>query len=514
MFRTVKNLLAVAGAAIFPILFIYSHNPGYLQFGDVYLSGLLLIVFFILVWLITWLIVKDQDRAMLTTFFSTLYFFSYDFITVKSRIFQADVREFILTASFFVFLLIYIFVFYFPTVWLKKIKSVVFIMLIFLMVTNFWWIAAANFNIGRIEQTSIAAAPLDIVKCRETTVKPDIYYLVLDAYAREDILKKYYDIDNSGFTAFLKDSGFYVADKSYANYPRTLLSLSSTLNLDYHIKFNSRPLDNSLLIQQLRDSQIMSFLQACGYETYSFATGFPGTEMTTSDHYLSPKYNLNYFHYSLISLTPLQLLLTKGIFYSVFDAQRQRIKFSFANLPELAGHDQGAPRFVVSHITAPHEPFVFDSLGQPVNNQLTFEAMYIITSEKIASTYRKYYADQLKFITNMTSQTINNLQKNIDRPAIIIVQSDHGPASSYEFDLDKLTPSYLYERFSILNAYYFFDGNYTSFYDSISPVNSFRLVLNQYLGQDLPRLEDKLIYTNDLSGYIDIDKEKFIHLVE
>jgi len=512
MFRTVKNLLAVAGAAIFPILFIYSHNPGYLQFGDVYLSGVLLIVFFILVWLITWLIIKDQDRAMLTTFFSTLYFFSYDFITVKSRIFQADVREFNLAASFFVYLLIYIFVFYFPTIWLKKVKSVVFIMLIFLIITNLLQIAMANFNIGQIEHPSIAAAPLDIVKCRETTVKPDIYYLVLDAYAREDILKKYYDIDNSGFTSFLKDSGFYVADKSYANYPRTLLSLSSTLNLGYHKQFNSRPLDDSVIIQQLRNSQVMRFLQACGYETYSFATGFPGTEMTTSDHYLSPKYNLNYFHYGLISLTPLQLVLTKGIFYSVFDAQRQRIKFSFANLPELASHDQVAPRFVVSHITAPHEPFVFDSLGQPVNNQSALNAMFVTSS--IAGNNRKYYGDQLKFITNMTIQTINNLQKNIDRPAIIIIQSDHGPALSYEFALDKLTPSYLYERFSILNAYYFSDGNYTSLYDSISPVNSFRLVLNQYLGQDLPRLEDKMIYANDLSSYIDINIDDFANLIE
>jgi len=48
----------------------------------------------------------------------------------------------------------------------------------------------------------------------------------------------------------------------------------------------------------------------------------------------------------------------------------------------------------------------------------------------------------------------------------------------------------LLNDFSILNAYYFPDQDYSDLYDSISPVNSFRVVLNRYLGAAYPILED------------------------
>jgi hypothetical protein len=69
-------------------------------------------------------------------------------------------------------------------------------------------------------------------------------------------------------------------------------------------------------------------------------------------------------------------------------------------------------------------------------------------------------------------------------PPVIIVQGDHGP-------LPDLTeePS---QRLPILNAYYLPGVEMDSMlYPSISPVNSFRVVLNSYFGQNLPLLEDQ-----------------------
>ena len=46
---------------------------------------------------------------------------------------------------------------------------------------------------------------------------PDIYYIILDGYARADILEELYNYDNSEFLEFLEQRGFFVADQGRAN---------------------------------------------------------------------------------------------------------------------------------------------------------------------------------------------------------------------------------------------------------------------------------------------------------
>ena len=62
---------------------------------------------------------------------------------------------------------------------------------------------------------------------------PDIYYIILDAYGREDVLMEMFNYDNTSFLRFLESKGFYVAECSQSNYAQTMLSLTSSLNFDY-----------------------------------------------------------------------------------------------------------------------------------------------------------------------------------------------------------------------------------------------------------------------------------------
>ena len=48
-------------------------------------------------------------------------------------------------------------------------------------------------------------------------IKPNIYYLVLDHYPRSDLLKEFYDYDNSSFIKKIKKNGYKVAEKSLTN---------------------------------------------------------------------------------------------------------------------------------------------------------------------------------------------------------------------------------------------------------------------------------------------------------
>ena len=64
----------------------------------------------------------------------------------------------------------------------------------------------------------------------------------------------------------------------------------------------------------------------------------------------------------------------------------------------------------------------------------------------------------------------------------------------------------LRERMSILNAYYFPGKKYQSLYSRISPVNSFRVILNDYFGAALPLLPDRklLFHWTDPYRFIDV----------
>lgn len=63
--------------------------------------------------------------------------------------------------------------------------------------------------------------------------KPDIYYIILDGYARGDVLQEVYTFDNTEFLDALSSRGFFIADQSHSNYSQTQLSLASSMNFEY-----------------------------------------------------------------------------------------------------------------------------------------------------------------------------------------------------------------------------------------------------------------------------------------
>ncbi|HWL65696.1 MAG TPA: hypothetical protein VNP73_06955, partial [Actinomycetota bacterium] len=75
------------------------------------------------------------------------------------------------------------------------------------------------------------------------------------------------------------------------------------------------------------------------------------------------------------------------------------------------------------------------------------------------------------------------------------------------FDWFGATDGELRHKFLILNAYYLPGGHQQDLYPTISPVNSFRVVFNEYLGTDLPLLEDRSYAhrsTADLYNFIEV----------
>jgi hypothetical protein len=94
--------------------------------------------------------------------------------------------------------------------------------------------------------------------------RPNIVYIILDAYTRGDVLKDSFDLDNSAFEASLEERGFFVADNSYANYNLMSYSLASTLNMQLLDGVALRLGGDALPESLLRDSLVIKQLGELG----------------------------------------------------------------------------------------------------------------------------------------------------------------------------------------------------------------------------------------------------------
>jgi hypothetical protein len=327
-------------------------------------------------------------------------------------------------------------------------------------------------------------------------IPPDIYYIIVDAYAREDILEEVFEFDNSEFISYLGERGFYVADKSRANYPQTALSLASTLNfvyLDELVEQVGTQTDNrGPLSAMISDNRVFEFLRANGYRILTFASGYAPTNLTNADEYLAPKlwWDLSEFQEALVALTPLSASRR-----TLSDARRQRISYTFDHLPDVAGME--GPTFTFAHITAPHFPFIFDAEGKPIHPRQGIGSR----SDYDYDEYVQGYTGQLLYINSRLRETIDEIVAQSEVPPIIVLQSDHGSSARLDSSWS-LEHTYLPERLSILNAYYFADKGYEDLYQEITPVNTFRVILNKYFGAGFPMVEDRSYWSSWGTPYL------------
>jgi hypothetical protein len=335
---------------------------------------------------------------------------------------------------------------------------------------------------------------------------PDIYYIILDGYARADVMKAYFDFDNTPFLDRLEKQGFYIARQSIANYCQTPLSLSASLNsvyLDDMVK--GLGTDQTELSNFIGDSNIRATLRPLGYKFVTFATGFDPTDHPDADVYLSPHPFSGGFERMVIDITPLHWVWPNPKNSTPSDMSRERTLYLLDRLPAVAG--DSAPTFTLAHIFCPHPPFLFDEKGDDVHEK--YRRYSITGGDRQLGRFRdpadfaRGYRDQAVFITERIEETIKQILARSPQPPIIILQSDHG--SELKLDMTDVRNTDLKERMSILNAFYFPGQKYESLYEGISPVNSFRVILNAYFGAKLPFLPDRSFFSTWPEPYHFID---------
>ncbi len=497
--------------AAFPVLFLYSQNVGETPLWIVVRPLVMLTVIALLLWLGLTLLLKNAHKAGILVSAVFLIGFAHGELVrgvgkCLAPLGPGPNTWAALTAGFVFLLIIW------ETLQTKRaLRDITVLLNLMGLFTVGILLLGATYQYLRgtadIRPVALEYQTSDV----PTNSAPDIYYIILDGYARADVLEKLYACDNSSFLDYLRNKGFRVCDRSRSNYCQTGLSLASSLNYCYLDDLARRTGEAGSsrlpLSHMIKHSRVDNFLQEHSYTSIAFATGYPLTEMPGADRYIHPRFALTQFENALLNTTfvptmDYQLGHGGGPAGSWLAGWRYNLhrKWILHTLDELGriARECDRPFLVFAHIMCPHPPFVFDEQGAPINpphHYSIFDANDFMQQAGSGGKqeYITGYRQQLLFLNSKLKDTIEHILSASERPPVIILQADHGPGS--EVDLYHPEKTNMGERLAIFNAYYLPGVNAATIPDDITPVNSFRAVFNFYFRTDLEILPNESYYS-------------------
>lgn len=498
--------------ALFPVLFLYAYNINHFRENVLIIPLLLSLTFAGVIFSSCWLIIRKLEVAAILSSFLILVFFSYSRLK-ELIIIQFNLRNVfigsdkILFVSIILVLSITIFLIFRYRHKLKKINKALSVFSLVLLVIALYNTASSEIKLGRGLLPGLENET-NHLQGSNSTQKPDIYYFILDRYAGDKTLKDY-GFDNNTFMNFLKSKGFYIAADSTSNYPKTFLSIGSTLNMEY-LDFLTQKTngggtsDEDIVTPLVQNNKVMQFLKSKGYNYIHVGSGW---DPTRSNPYADRNFVMNGGRYpfadeftsGLLQTTMVAPILKKMYPDTTAVSRdpknnefRSRIFYEFSvfdQLPELPG-----PKFVFAHILIPHDPYV---LGK------NCEAL---TEKTVAKrTWVDNYVNQLQCANKEMRTTIEKILASSKQKPVIIIQADEGPMPMqnpvpFNIAWGKAGDATLKEKFPILNAYLLPDIKINPMYPTITPVNSWRIIFNTYFNTNLPLLPDRNIIFDDASN--------------
>ncbi len=332
------------------------------------------------------------------------------------------------------------------------------------------------------------------LKIKDQGQAPDIYFMVFDEYTSSKALQKYFGFDNSQLDSNLLAAGFYISENSQSNYNATSLSIGSTFNLQYFNRDLEGTLNNPHSLLQgayaFKHSILPSLLEKHGYEIVNHGL------CDIKNHPVAVRPLFHEYAVKALYYETLWGRINKDILWNLtvrlpwykktrppdmkFVGRNQK---NFSNFLEELKTPGDKPKFVYGHVAIPHRPAYLDRHGKP----------RMVSNDDMSDTeHDSLYIDQVIFVnTWIDSLAKAAIDTKRDRPLVLIMEGDHGNRYA------EWGRAIREKQFMNLNTYYFSDGDYSLLYDSISPVNSFRVVLNKYFDAGLPLLKDSTIRLAD-----------------
>jgi hypothetical protein len=516
---------------LYPVLYIWSANraqqPAYVVIPSLLATLLILSIAFML----ATVFLRSLHRAALTITVLALVCLSYGhWITFSRQIHLEPHHRYTLPAAALVTLALLALILRrpAPSAGLVKGLNLVSAGLVILplltagpyYISSAWQARAARQPLGQAQPATIDAPGS----------RPDIYFIILDNYGRQDVLRSQAGYDNSALVAALKERGFVFPDCAQGNYPATALVIASILNMDYLDQLGNQPVDffdesrYSILGPHIKNSLVIQKFRAYGYQTVTFRGYMDLIDIQDVDYYIDfaqsttynerlETYNFQNLYFKTTIFYPINEALhvypdllvrmspkflsrffpdqdfLEPRFYKVY----QQNIYAFDALERLP-QEYVSPKFVYAHIYAAHWPYMLrpdGSMRLPFSEGSSTEA----------------YLDGVLYTNSRILPVIDSILANSATPPVIILQGDHADGW-----IDPVQWSGK-DRLKILSAYYLPGGGEQLLSDTITPVNNFRLVFRHYFNEPLDMLSNTSYYLEPGSGDIKTAPESCISSV-
>ena len=265
--------------ALFPLLLLFADNVEEIPLEDLLLPSLVSLLIIGILWIVTKIFVGGKKSALIISVFLILWISISQIRTIVINLEYEIIQifgsnKFLIPLFFIITIPVVIYI-------IKRnisndsisivntISIVIFAFLIF-QVANYDFVDVNDYN------TITENIQLPIIQS-DVTEKPDVYFLVLDAYSGDITLQQDYNYDNSKFKNELKDRGFVVQKPSYSNYPNTNLSMPSIMNMVYLDSIAEELGKNSQVVTGMKEirneNNVMKIFKGNNYHIASFFAG-------------------------------------------------------------------------------------------------------------------------------------------------------------------------------------------------------------------------------------------------
>lgn len=348
-------------------------------------------------------------------------------------------------------------------------------------------------------------------KQEDSSTRPDIYYIIPDAYPSDAWSKSAMNYDNSKFTKALVDRGFVVVGHAQSNYDYTLLSLASVLNMRFYDINQSPYRDLDYLWLEVANNRVARQLAENGYTYIQLLSGFlapsimadinrdftprgpidievdrhamsgrifkgtfPGQQSIGPINLLYKRsfYNL-YIETTLLRLvrSRLEKLLQRSLFVPYDSFAPERFLATIDEIETVAAMPEAT--FAVVHLLKPHWPVVFNARGEYVDT-------------KLEPTAEEYFAE-LEYVNSRFLHMIDTILATSQNLPIIVFQADHG--SLYG---KVIVDGWKRKHHDIYAAYFLPHKFSIEIPTPFTSINTFPLILNALLGSGYELQADKL----------------------
>ena len=476
---------------LLPVFFVlhgYTDHYALVPVKDALVLNVKYLAISLLLSLLFWLLYKNFHKANLVAFCIMAYNFffgsTHDMLKVGFNNTFIIKYSFIIPVSGIIFLLLIIYIKKSKNKFsnIAKYLNALFLLLILLDA------GILIFKFTKKEIPGVIAFPGTLIAC-DSCKKPDIYLIIADEYAGKKELENIFSYDNTDFETALINRSFHVINNTKSNYNRTLYSMASLLNMNYIETLKSNHVNNTDMYQctdLIKINNLAFFLKENNYKIYNLSPFdfkdnpkpvevifFPDRKaLITSQTFTNRFWKNLWFHFS--SQRKIEKIINQNLYNNLkIDSLTKHIVVK----------KEGLPKFTYSHLTMPHYSYYFDSTGKKNIIEKLFD------DNKLN---KKDYISYLIYTNKKLLELVDYIKEKSEHPPVIMLMSDHGFRQFEENE--KVDNKY---HFMNLNAVFIPNGNYQGFYDGMSNVNQFRVLLNSQFGQKLPLLKDSTSFLSE-----------------